>query len=565
MKSILSTCALFLVLPWKLTGETTLIPSSTRQHEDTFKHHETTIRGDEPIIFSSKTSELPLKPNGETTHSPSSTRVHKDTSKDKKNQEEYTTKEGKKVLPTQLPPQNSKDQYVTSESVAEHLPHAMTVSTGESRSSLQRSSLPFSTELTQKKTDQITTATRDDHQTLHNFKSTSKDRDRHTQGKKTTRSGENESFTPQTDISTNFQKTPEVITNQSGVEVQTTETLTTKLSTLPQEKESTQSPILNITDSKVTLDISNEDRHDTTTYSLNTSTTTGFSTGLSPTVNTEVGTTGTTDTMDTNATYEITTKDMTSERTYSTFNRETIPTTQTDNSQTTTSKAPLDDNNKSHPGQIVASLIGSILFLMFVAFVVVLLRNHQIKKKQTENPDWAGPSPFIDADIQPNLPTINEDGPFHRQESKRISLHSFLPQRLSKRLSMLSPMDEEVPLEDTQASSTFGQSDVQPLHGKATPDQIQTHEANSPPSEVSSDSNIPETVSVPPAAENNENIQTTHQLDDEIIPSPPAETNSATPTPFEDVDLNLSLDKNTESTSLSDAIHIPSVPPLAPS
>ncbi|MCI4385886.1 hypothetical protein PGIGA_G00055870, partial [Pangasianodon gigas] len=82
MKSILSTCALFLVLPWKLTGETTLMPSSTWQHEDTSKHHETTIRGDESTIFSTKTFELPLKPNGETTHSPSSTRLHKGTSKD---------------------------------------------------------------------------------------------------------------------------------------------------------------------------------------------------------------------------------------------------------------------------------------------------------------------------------------------------------------------------------------------------------------------------------------------------------------------------------------------------
>lgn len=579
MKSILSTWALFLVLPWKLTGETTLRPSSTRQHEDTSKNHETTIRGDEPTVFSPKNNEIPLKPNGETTHSPSSTRLLKGTSKDDEtttrgdkltifvlqNQDEYTMKESENVFSTRLLPQTSEHQHVTSMSHAEYLAHTMTLSTGESKSSSHLPSLPFLTKLPQKKTNQITITpltqnmseeiiTTRDHQTLHNFKSTNKGLDRYTQGNKTTRSAEKESFKSETDISTQFQKVPEVIT-KSGVEVQTIETLTTKMSSLHQEKETTHPPVLSITDSNGTLGISNEERNDTAAYPLNTTTT-----GLNPTVNTEVGTTGTTDIMDMETTYERTTKHMIRVVKFSPSNSETTPTTQTDTTKTTTPKSSKDKKER-HPGHIVASLIGSILFLMFVGFVVVFIRNHQMKKKQMEYSDWAGPSPFIEADIHPNLQTINEDGSFHRQGSNRISLHSFLPQQLSKRLSMLSSMNEEVPLEDTQASSTSGECNVKPLNGKATLTQVQTHEAYNPVAESSSDSTIPETVSILPAPENNENIQTPPKIDDDDIPCPPVEINNATPAPFEDVELNLSLDKNTESTSLSDAINIPSPTP----
>lgn len=613
MKSVLITCALFLVLPWKLTGETAVSPistsyetttrgrepintedqklsgkttnsqSSTRIKKNTSKDQETTTRGDEPTTFLTKNNKDPLKPNGETTHSPNNTGLHQSTSKDQvttrrgeepttfftQNRDEPTTNKSKNVSYSKSPPQTSEHQHVTSMSHVEHLTHA--ISTGENNSSSHQFSSPFIKDVTQKQSEIITTtplphnkseeviATKDD-QTLHTFISTNKGLDRHTHGKKTTRSAEEESIKPQTDISTNFQKTPEVITNQS---VQTTETLTTKWSSLPQEKESTLPPILNITDSNGTLNISNEERNDTATYPFTTSITTRFSTGLSLTVSTEVGTTSTTETKDAKATYE-TTKATIRNGTQPKPYRETTPTTQTDSTKTIP-KSLNKDNDNRHPGLIVASLIGSILLLMCIAFVVVFVRNHQKKKKQMENSDWAGPSPFIEADSLPNLPTINEDGSFRRREYKRISLHSFLPQQLSKRFSMLSPTDEEIPLENTQVSSTFGQNNVQPLNGKASLDEVQTHEANSPPAELSSNSDVPETESIPQAPENNENVQTATKLDDEITPSPPAETNSATPTPFEEVDLNLSHDKNTETTSPSDAINIPSPPPLPPS
>lgn len=619
MKSILTTCALFLVLPWKLNGQTT---RSTREYAVTSNVHETSISSDEPTIFSTNNKhslkpngetshsphgtrllkglstghettirrdettniKLPLKTNGETSHSPSSTSLHEGTSKDNEKTTRGGDEENENVSSSELPQQTLMHQANTSLSRAKYLTQAMMTSTGESRSSSNLSPSPFLTEFTQKRTitaqpqntpEEVIT-TRNDHQTLYNFRSTNKGLDRlnrYTQGNRTTRSVEKES-SPDTGNSTHFQKPPEVTTIQSVVDIQTTEILTTEWSSSPQEKESTQPPMLNITASNGTLNngtngtLSNQERNDTVTYPLNTSVTTVFSTSLGPTVKTEVGTNGTTDIMDKTATFEITTKGMISEnKPYPIPNIETTLTSQRDNIKTTISKSPNSGHKNKHPGTIVASLIGSILFLMFIAFLVVLARTRRIKKKKMENTDWAGPSPFIEGDTHPNLPNVNEDGPFNHRESKIISLNSFLPQRLSKRFSMISPKEEEVPLESIQVSSTFGHHNVQPLNGKEqkTPDQTQTHDANSSLPEVSSASTAPEPETIPPAPENNEKIQPEPKLDDEIIPAPPAETNSVTPTPFEEVDLNGSLDKNTESTSPSDAIHIPSPPPLAPS
>ncbi|XP_058269103.1 protein EVI2B [Hemibagrus wyckioides] len=616
MKSILTTCTLFLVLPWKLTGQTTIRPRITRPYTDTSNFHETSIRSDEPTIFSPNNKHS-LKPNGETSHSPHSAQLHqglstghettirgdeptifystniklplktnglhegtsKDNKKTTRGGDEYTTEENENVLSSESPQQTLRHQANTSLSHVKYLTQAMMTSTGENRSSSNLSLSPFLTEFTQKRTitpqpqntpEEVIT-TRNDHQTLYNFKSTNKGLDRYTQGNRTTRSVEKES-SPDTGNSTHLEL-QEVTTIQSVVDIQTTEILTTEWSSSPKEKESTQPPMLTITASNGTLNngtngtLSNQERNDIVTYPLDTSVTTVFSTSVGPTVKTEVDTSGTTDIMDKTATFEITTKGMISEsKPYPIPNTETTLTTQRDNIKTTIKISHIGGKNK-HPGTIVASLIGSILFLMFIAFLAVLARNRRIKKKKMENTDWAGPSPFIDGETHPNLPNVSEDGPFNHRDSRRISLNSFLPQRLSKRFSMLSPMEEEVPLENIQVSSTFGHHNDQPLNGKEqeTPDQTQTHDANSSLPEVSSDSTAPEPVSIPPAPENNEKIQPEPKLDDEIIPAPPAETNSITPTPFEEVDLNGSPDKNAESTSPSDAIHIPSPPPLAPS
>ncbi|TSN39282.1 hypothetical protein Baya_9137 [Bagarius yarrelli] len=468
--------------------------------------------------------------------------------------DKYTTKKNENNFLSETLPQTSEHQDNTSLSQAKYISYAMT-----SKSSLHLPSPNFSSELTRKETitpppqdmskEVITTR---DVQTIYHFKSTKKVLDRSTQGNRTTRSADNEDSTSEIDIPTNFQNTPEVITFSSRAKVHTTELPSTKSSSLFPE-ETMQTPVLNTTDSNGTLDISNEERNDTAIYPLNTSTT-AFSTGL--TVPTVGDASKTTDTMDITTPYETTTKEIKSPNT----NIETTPTFQRDNTKSTL-KIPVKNNNKSHPGPVIASLICSILFLMFVAFVVVVLRNRQIRKKKSENTDWAGPSPFIESDIQPNQSAINEEGPFYQREYRKVSLHSFLPQRLSKRLSMFSPTDEEIPIEDIQTSSTFGPGKFQPPNGKATPDQL--HEANGSP-EVSTDSNVPESLSIPVTPENDK-TQPATKSEEEITPPPPGETTSVISIPFEDVDLNVSLDKNDESILPSDALGCPSPPPLPPS
>lgn len=596
MKSILSTCVLFLVLAWKLSDGTTIRPIRNRHEttpraaeyiissatiteeslkplsngleKSTSKYQETTPSGNKPIFLSTKNRKDPLKPSGGTTFSLSSTgldnastRGDEPTTFFTKNQEEHTTEKSKNVLSSKLSPQTTT---MTSMSHAEHLVTAKTMSRGESRSDSLQSSSPL-TELMQKQTDLtiFTTqnmlkevmTTRDERLALHSFKSTNKGLERHTRSTITTGS-EDESFKTKTAISSNIQTPPEVITDQS---VHTTETLTTTRSSLPRELESSHQPTLNIIVSNGT---SNEERNDTATYPLNTSTNTRFSTGLGPTVNKEDATTVTTETMKEKATDEIPTKPIIRKEMNPTSKSKTSVTNFRDTTKSTKSTTIKDKNNKkSNPGPIVASLIGSSIFLMFIAFVVVWVRNHQKKQKQTDNPDWAGPSPFIEADIQPNLPTVNEDGPFQRHELKRISLHSFLPQQLSKRLSILSLVDEEVPL----GSRTFGQYNAHPLNVNASADQIQTPEANSPPAELSSNSDVPDKADILQAPENKETVQTNTKPDDEITPSPPTETNNDTSTPFEDVALNPSLEQNTETTSPSDDTNMPSPPPITTS
>lgn len=523
----------------KTNGKTTNSQTTNRQHEGIIGN-ETTTRSAEPTIYTTKNINLPLKQN--TTNSSASTGLYeghetitngyKSMTSLLQTQHKYITEESKKVSSSTSLPQTLKHQHATSVSNAETPTHTVMSSGEESRSSSHSS---FVTAQTRNMSDKVTTR--------RSFNFTSKGPDIYTHENQTTINGAKEPSKSQTDMSTHFEKTPEVITSSSEIEVKTTGTVTTKWSSHSQVNESTPLPIL------------------TGTYPLNASTTTGVSTLLSPNVDTESGTTKTTNTLDT-TTYEIT-KNTAGEKKSSPESR-TTPITQTDSVTTTTSKSPTNESNKeSHPGRIVAFLIGTILCLMLIAFVVIMFKNRQKKKKQKENPDWAGPSPFIEADINPQPRSNNEDGSFHNHEFKRISLHSFLPQRLSKRLSMLSPTEEEIPLEDTQMSSTFGKGNGEPLNGNATQAQIQNIEENSPPTEVTLDTNIPEAVKNSPPTENDEHIPTTPKLD-EVIPPPPAEIETATSTTFEDVDLNLSPEKNTETSSPSDVLHATS-PPLAPS
>uniref|UniRef100_A0AAV2J5L0 LRRNT domain-containing protein n=1 Tax=Knipowitschia caucasica TaxID=637954 RepID=A0AAV2J5L0_KNICA len=82
---------------------------------------------------------------------------------------------------------------------------------------------------------------------------------------------------------------------------------------------------------------------------------------------------------------------------------------------------------------------------MLIGFLVIWYKKQKLKKHQIATTDWAGPTPFLE--------TGEVNNGIVRGAS-RISLASFLPQRLSKRLSLLA---EEMPdMNELMTPSTFG-------------------------------------------------------------------------------------------------------------
>ncbi|XP_026227378.1 protein EVI2B [Anabas testudineus] len=111
---------------------------------------------------------------------------------------------------------------------------------------------------------------------------------------------------------------------------------------------------------------------------------------------------------------------------------------------TTDTKARSSD--ETNHGKIVAGLIGAALIVMMLGFLVIFIKKQRLQKQQITTTDWAGPSPFLEGAAENGLQT--------RRSSNRISLSSFLPHRLSKRLSLLPETDEE--MQDMTGGTTFG-------------------------------------------------------------------------------------------------------------
>nr|XP_015223025.1 PREDICTED: protein EVI2B [Lepisosteus oculatus] len=123
-----------------------------------------------------------------------------------------------------------------------------------------------------------------------------------------------------------------------------------------------------------------------------------------------------------------------------------------------TSGRNADSQKEKGAGTLVAVLIGGALILMLAAIAIILLQKWRRQQRRAEDPNWAGPSPFLDGQIVPQLPSGDEEERPSNRSSKRVSLRSFLPQRLSKRLSLLQETDENLPMEDVMQGSTFGRS-----------------------------------------------------------------------------------------------------------
>lgn len=101
---------------------------------------------------------------------------------------------------------------------------------------------------------------------------------------------------------------------------------------------------------------------------------------------------------------------------------------------------------EANHGTVVAGVIGGTLVLMMVSFLVIYMKKRKLNEQQITIKNWAGPSPFIE--------NGEDSSQMRRQSSNRISLSSFLPHSLSRRLSLLPEADEE--MEEINPGTTFG-------------------------------------------------------------------------------------------------------------
>lgn len=108
--------------------------------------------------------------------------------------------------------------------------------------------------------------------------------------------------------------------------------------------------------------------------------------------------------------------------------------------------SPEESSQKeANTGKIVAGIIGGVLVLMVVCFLVIYIQKSKLHKQKMTTNEWAGPSPFINSGDDKGRVTL--------QSSNRISLSSFLPQRMSRRLSLLPEAGEEP--ENISLGTTF--------------------------------------------------------------------------------------------------------------
>lgn len=144
--------------------------------------------------------------------------------------------------------------------------------------------------------------------------------------------------------------------------------------------------------------------------------------------------------------------------------------------KTTEDSVQPDRSQGSTHGKTVAGIIGGALLVMMLGFLVILVKKRKLQKQQITSSDWAGPSPFLESSA--------ENGQITRQSSNRISLSSFLPQRLSKRLSLLPETEEE--LEDMTPGTTFGDKHEESTFGQKVDRTVapETNTADSPQNDL---------------------------------------------------------------------------------
>uniref|UniRef100_UPI0037E9C064 protein EVI2B-like n=1 Tax=Semicossyphus pulcher TaxID=241346 RepID=UPI0037E9C064 len=183
---------------------------------------------------------------------------------------------------------------------------------------------------------------------------------------------------------------------------------------------------------------------------------------------------------------------------------------------TTAQKRPGSLKTGSNDSKVVAGIIGSALVLMLVGFLVIYMKKRKLQNQQISTRDWAGPSPFLEGGA--------DNGEVTLRSSNRISLSSFLPQRLSKRLSLLPETDEE--LEDMTHGSTFGDKHQTSTFGKEV-DGNDVKESNGTAgvkAERKSTGDPPEKVeNSEPSSQTNDPLSTNNNSEDpKLSQDPPA-------------------------------------------
>ncbi|XP_041920668.1 protein EVI2B [Alosa sapidissima] len=223
-------------------------------------------------------------------------------------------------------------------------------------------------------------------------------------------------------------------------------------------------------------------------------------------------------------------------------------------------KTPAAKTQSSETNGIVAAvLIGLILLMMFVGIIFIWVKKCKWQRRQLENSEWAGPSPFLDGSTQPHFSTDST-----RQESKRISIAGFLHQNLSKSNSLLNDMEEGIDM-DILPGTTFGQHDhveTKPANGTFQEKKGETEHEQDNKSAKSASENVQTTTDAAihdpnPKAEMEDNNSGVNPNETPSAQPPPTSTSTNTPPPPPDIDL-----RPLEDTTPASDVQVPPAPPL---
>ena len=225
---------------------------------------------------------------------------------------------------------------------------------------------------------------------------------------------------------------------------------------------------------------------------------------------------------------------------------------------------PAKDQPSETHGIVAAVLISLIFLMMFAGIFFIMVKKRIWRRRQLENSEWAGPSPFLDGSTQPHF---SGDRDSTKAESKRISIVGFLPRHDSKNGSLLDDTDEGLDM-DVLAGTTFGQSsavETKPVNGtfqekKEDAENEQDHNSAQSASDtlqmtadVSNPSPNPESALI----KEDDNPEVNLKETPSVQPPPTTTTTNTPPPPPSDTNLQSS----DETTPASD-VQIPPAPPL---